>query len=211
MWSSKFKAFLAIASRTTSATTVATEIVELSAQMGLVLSINNSNNILSSSSSSSSSTIVTTTPREGREASVESKRVGLGHFPADWPHPFCSIDRSGKSSQMKWPSQYQSLWGKESHWISFTKNGGILRKSLRRPYFGESAIEKRRGFPKFHNLQFPPEPGWVDMKIGLFSKIGFVKSQTAPHRPSWRPRHGQVFFFTISRPQTLQLAQIASD
>ena len=62
-------------------------------------------------------------------------------------------------------------------------------------------------FSKFHNLQIPA----VDMKIGLFSKIGFVKSQTAPHRPSWRPRHGQVFFFTISRPQTLQLAQIASD
>ena len=167
--------------------------------------------IISLSSSSSSSTIVTTTPREGREASVESKRVGLGHFPADWPPPFCSIDRSGKSSQMKWPSQYQSFWGREPHWISFTMNGGILRKNPRRAHFVESAIEKRRGFPKFHSLQIPPEPGWVDMKIGLFSKIGFVKSQTAPHRPSWRPRHGQVFFFTISRPQTLQLAQIASD
>ena len=81
MWSSKFKAFLTSAPRTTSATTVlAAEIVELSAKIGLVLSINNSNNI---PSSSSSSTIVTITPREGREASVESKRVGLGHFPAD--------------------------------------------------------------------------------------------------------------------------------
>ena len=96
-------------------------------------------------------------------------------------------------------------------WISFTMNGSILRKNPRTAHFVESAIEKRRGFPKFHNLQLPPELGWVDMKIGLFSKIGFVKSQTAPHRPSWRPRHGQVFFFTISRPQTLQLAQIASD
>ena len=82
MWSSKFKAFLTSAPRTTSATTVlAAEIVELSAKIGLVLSINNSNNI--PSSSGSSSTIVTTTQREGREASVESKRVGLGHFPAD--------------------------------------------------------------------------------------------------------------------------------
>ena len=81
MWSSKFKAFLASALRITSATTVlAAEIEELSAQIGLVLSINDSNNI---PSRSSSSTIVTTTPREGREASVESKRVGLGHFPAD--------------------------------------------------------------------------------------------------------------------------------
>ena len=81
MWSSKFKVFLASALRITSATTVlAAEIEELSAQIGLVLSINDSNNI---PSRSSSSTIVTTTPREGREASVESKRVGLGHFPAD--------------------------------------------------------------------------------------------------------------------------------
>ena len=81
MWPSKFKVFLARALRTTSATTVlAAEIEELSAQIGLVLSINDSNNI---PSRSSSSTIVTTTPREGREASVESKRVGLGHFPAD--------------------------------------------------------------------------------------------------------------------------------
>ena len=81
MWSSKFETILASALRTTSATTVlSAEIVELSAKIGLVLSINNSNNI---PSSSSSSTIVTTTPREGREASVESKRVGLGHFPAD--------------------------------------------------------------------------------------------------------------------------------
>ena len=81
MWSSKFETFLASTLRTTSATTVlAAEIVEPSAQIGLVLSINDSNNI---PSSSSSSTIVTTTPREGREASVESKRVGLGHFPAD--------------------------------------------------------------------------------------------------------------------------------
>ena len=82
MWPSNFKAFLTSALRTTSATTVlAAEIVELSAQIGLVLSINNSNNI--PSSISSSSTIATTTPREGREASVESKRLGLGHFPAD--------------------------------------------------------------------------------------------------------------------------------
>ena len=124
-----------------------------SAQIGLVLGIDDSNNI---PSSSSSSTIVTTTPREGREASVESKRAGLGHFPADWPPPFCSIDRSGKSSQMKWPSQYQSFWGRDPRWISFTMDGRILRKSPRRPHFVESAIEKRRGFPKFHNLKLPP-------------------------------------------------------
>ena len=81
IWSSKFKVFLVSALRITSATTVlAAEIEELSAQIGLVLSINDSNNI---PTRSSSSTIVTTTPREGREASVESKRVGLGHFPAD--------------------------------------------------------------------------------------------------------------------------------
>ena len=46
-------------------------------------------------------------------------------------------------------------------------------------------------FRKFHSLQIPGE---VNMKIGLFSKIGFVKSRTPPW--PWSPRHGQVFFFS---------------
>ena len=58
-------------------------------------------------------------------------------------------------------------------------------------------------FSKFHNLQIPA----VDMKIGLFSKIGFVKSPSPP-RPWW-PRHGQVFFF--SPPPPTQFAQITSN
>ena len=32
----------------------------------------------------------------------------------------------------------------------------ILRKNPRTAHFVESAIEKRRGFPEFHNLQLPP-------------------------------------------------------
>ena len=124
---------------------------------------------------------------------------------------FCSIAGSSKTSQMKKLSprpvsiairdllSFSSLFGGEGKGerdCSFSDIDCQVRINCCVKEFRELPTKHLKAkvifkFRKFHSLQIPGE---VDMKIGLFSKIGFVKSPTPPW--PWSPRHGQVFFFS---------------